>query len=70
MHLNEAFDVYYILIFSHNTHAADTTVAPFTIALIVQVRLKRSGLEALMTSHAFSRVSSLLSHTTITGPDE
>jgi len=30
MNLYEGFDVYYILINSHNTHAADTSVAPFS----------------------------------------
>ena len=64
MHLCEGFDIYYILSYSHsNTHAADTSAAPFTnesIALIVQVRLKRSRLEPLISSHEFSRVSSLL----------
>jgi len=34
-----------------------------SIALIVQVRLKQSGLEPLITSHEFSRVSSLLFYT-------
>jgi len=67
MHLYEGFDVYYILIYSRNkTHAADTSSAPFTnesIALIVQVRLKRSELEPLITSHEISRVSSLLFYT-------
>jgi len=47
MHLYKGFDVYYILIYSHNkTHTADTSAGAFTnesIALIVQVRLKRSG---------------------------
>jgi len=62
MLLYDGFDVYYILIWSHNTQAADTSAASFTnesIALIVRVRLKRSGLEVLITSHEFSRVSSL-----------
>jgi len=67
VHLYEGFDVHYILSYSHNsTNAADTTAAPFTIetiASVVQVRLKRSGLEPLITSHEFSWVSSLHSHT-------
>jgi len=68
MHVYEGSNVYYILIYSHDdTQAADTSAAPFTnesIALIVQVRLKRSGLEPLITSHEFSRVSfSLLFYT-------
>jgi len=69
MHLYEGFDVYYVLIYSHNTYAADTNAAPFTnesTALIVQVRLKRSGPEPPITSHEFSRVSSFsftLDHT-------
>jgi len=43
LHLYEGFDVYYILSYSHNTHAADPNAALFTnecFALIVQVRLK------------------------------
>jgi len=67
MHLYEGFDVYYVLTYSHNKiHVADPSAAPFTnesIALIVQVRLKRSGLEPLITSHEFPRVSSLHSYT-------
>ena len=63
MLLYESVDVYYILIYSHNTTpAADTSAAPFaneSIALIVQVRLKESCPEPLITSHEFSRVSSL-----------
>ena len=59
--------VHYILSYSHNSnHAADTSSAPFkneSIASIVQVGLKQSGLEPLITSHEFSRVSSLHSYT-------
>ena len=33
------------------------------MALVVQVRVKRSGLEPLITFHEFSRVSSLLYYT-------
>ena len=30
MHLYEGLDVYFILIYSHYTYAADTSAAPFT----------------------------------------
>jgi len=64
MLLDEGFDVYYILIYSHSS-AADTSASPFTnesIALVVQVRLKQSGLEPPITSREFSRVSFLHSY--------
>ena len=53
MHLYEGFGVCYNLVYCSNIHAADTSAASFTnesIALIVQVRHKRSGLEPLITS--------------------